>query len=149
MLGGNMKTTKSEELYLVTIYELSKKMELVKCADLARSLGYSRPSTLGLINKLIDKELVYRGEKKCLLLTDSGLKIARTISNRHNVLKAAFIGLGASKELAEKEARNMENHISDEMLKIIDNHIEIHLKDLKDKNMTLEQFENQIKNRYE
>lgn len=144
-----MKTTKSEELYLVTILELSKKLTLVKCADLARSLGYSRPSTLGLVVKLMDKGLVTRGEKKCLLLSEEGLKIAKAITNRHFVLKSAFIGLGASVDLAEKEARNMENHISDEMLEIIDRHIELHLKELKDNNMTLEQFECHMKNKCE
>ena len=67
--------------------------------------------------------LIIFGDKKRIYLTEEGLTIASVIFNRHKVLKMAFVGLGASESLAEKEAYNMENHISDEMLEIIDNHI--------------------------
>ncbi len=140
-----METTKSEQLYLKTIYNLSFKMEYVKSADVAKALNYSRASVLGLLRKLEDKGLIVFGEKKRIILTEEGLSIASIISNRHKVLKMAFIGLGASETLAEKEAYNMENHISDEMLTIIDNHITIHLNDLKEKHMTLKELENSMR----
>ena len=57
----------------------------------------------------------------------------------------AFMGLGASEELAEKDAYNMENHISDKMLEIIDNHINLHLNELKEKHMTLKELENNMR----
>lgn len=115
-----METTKSEQLYLKTIYNLSLKKEYVKSADVAKALNYSRPSVLGLLRKLESKGLVLFGEKKRIILTNEGMEIAAIYANRHKVLKMAFIGLGASQALAEKEAYNMENHISDEMLEIID-----------------------------
>ena len=51
-----METTKSEQLYLKTIYNLSLKMDYVKSADIAKALNYSRASVLGLLRKLEDKE---------------------------------------------------------------------------------------------
>lgn len=140
-----METTKSEQLYLKTIYNLSLKMDYVKSADIAKALNYSRPSVLGLLRKLEDKGLLIFGEKKRVILTEEGLSIASIIANRHKVLKMAFIGLGASEELAEKEAYNMENHISDEMLEIIDNHINLHLNELKEKHITLKELENNMR----
>ena len=140
-----METTKSEQLYLKTIYNLSLKREYVKSADVAKALNYSRPSVLGLLRKLEDKGLITFGEKKRILLTEEGMKIASLIANRHKVLKMAFVGLGASEALAEKEAYNMENHISDEMLEIIDNHINLHLNDLKEKHITLKELENNMR----
>ncbi len=122
-----METTKSEKLYLKTIYNLSLKSEHVKSIDIAKALNYSRPSVLGLLRKLEDKKLILFGDKKRVLLTEEGLFIASIIANRHKVLKMAFMGLGTKEELAEKEAYNMENHISDEMLEIIDRHITLHL----------------------
>lgn len=115
-----METTKSEQLYLKTIYNLSLKKEYVKSADVAKILNYSRPSVLGLLRKLESKGLVLFGEKKRIILTNEGMEIAAIYANRHKVLKMVFIGLGAFESLAEKEAYNMENHISDEMLEIID-----------------------------
>ena len=115
-----METTKSEQLYLKTIYNLSLKKEYVKSADIARTLNYSRPSVLALLRRLESKGLVLFGEKKRIILTNEGMEIAAIYANRHKVLKMAFIGLGASESLAEKEAYNMENHISNEMLEIID-----------------------------
>lgn len=140
-----METTKSEQLYLKTIYNLSLKMDYVKSVDIAKKLNYSRPSVLGLLRKLEDKGLIIFGEKKRIILTEEGKSVACIISNRHKVLKMAFIGLGASEALAEKEAYNMENHISDEMLEIIDNHINLHLNDLKEKHMTLKELENNMR----
>ena len=130
-----METTKSEQLYLRTIYNLSLNMEHVKSADVAKALNYSRASVLGLLRKLEGKELIKFGDKKRIFLTEEGMSIASIIFNRHKVLKMAFVGLGASEGLAEREAYNMENHISDEMLKIIDNHINLHLNELKEKNL--------------
>lgn len=140
-----METTKSEQLYLKTIYNLSLKKEYVKSADVAKALNYSRPSVLGLLRKLESKGLVLFGEKKRIILTNEGMEIAAIYANRHKVLKMAFIGLGASESLAEKEAYNMENHISDEMLEIIDNHINLHLNELKEKNITLKELENNMR----
>ena len=140
-----METTKSEQLYLKTIYNLSLKMDYVKSVDIAKKLNYSRPSVLGLLRKLEDKGLIIFGEKKRIILTEEGKSVACIISNRHKVLKMAFIGLGASEALAEKEAYNMENHISDEMLEIIDNHINLHLNELKEKHMTLKELENNMR----
>ena len=140
-----METTKSEQLYLKTIYNLSLKMDYVKSVDIAKKLNYSRPSVLGLLRKLKDKGLIIFGEKKRIILTEEGKSIACIISNRHKVLKMAFMGLGASEELAEKDAYNMENHISDKMLEIIDNHINLHLNELKEKQITLKELENNMR----
>ena len=140
-----METTKSEQLYLKTIYNLSLKMDYIKSADIAKALNYSRASVLGLLRKLEDKGLLFFGEKKRVILTKEGFSIASIIANRHKVLKMAFVGLGASEALAEKEAYNMENHISDEMLEIIDNHINLHLNDLKEKHITLKELENNMR----
>ncbi len=136
-----MDTTKSEQLYIKTIYNLSIVMDYVRSADVARALNYSRSSALGLLRKLERKGLIIFDEKKRIALTDEGISVAAIITNRHNVLKMAFVGLGASSELAEKEAYNMEDHISDEMLNIIDKHVTLHLKFLKDKNITLAEYE--------
>ena len=133
-----MKITRAEQLYLFTIYDLSKRMKCVKSADLARNLGYSRPSVFGLINKLIEKKLVFKEENKNIILTGEGLLAAKKISNRHRLIRQALIGLGASKDVAERDARNIENNISDELLEKIDNHIEKHLNELKNKTTILE-----------
>ncbi len=119
------KVTKTEELYLITILKLSKDTGKVKGADIARSLDYARASVLGMLRKLEAKDLVYFDEKKKVHLTEEGSKIATIIFSRQQALTMAFIHLGASQELAEREARRIQNEFSDEMLEKLDNHIRL------------------------
>jgi len=113
--------TKSEELYLITILYISEKKDKIRCSDIARYLGYTRASSLGMLRKLKEKNLVYFDEKKKVHLTDEGLKIAKTHYKRVNIFKIYLQALGADEKVSLENAKNIELALTEEMLDVIDN----------------------------
>ena len=142
-----MELTRTEEQYLFVMYKIKEMKGFVRMADVAKEFGYSRAASFGLIKKLEAKELLSFDSQKKIILSKEAVLIANKVCKRHDVLKMAFIGLGASEELAEKETFNIECAISSEMIDIIDNHINLHLKELNSKNITLKELEDEIINR--
>ena len=121
-------TNESEEMYLESIYVLSKSGE-VRSIDVANKLGYAKSSvTVGMKN-LLDKGYITYNDNKTLKLTDKGTKEAKRIYERHLVLEALLMHLGASKEMAEENGCKIEHVISDELLEVLKHYLnENHLK---------------------
>ena len=121
-------TNESEEMYLESIYVLSKSGE-VRSIDVANKLGYAKSSvTVGMKN-LLDKGYITYNDNKTLNLTDKGTKEAKRIYERHLVLEALLMHLGASKEMAEENGCKIEHVISDELLEVLKHYLnENHLK---------------------
>lgn len=121
-----MSLHESAEMYLETIYQLSKKQTAVRSIDLAEAMGYSKPSisrAVGLLKKggylLVDKE-------GFLSLTNLGLEAAENIFERHTVLTKALIALGVDGQIAAEDACKIEHVISDTTLEAIKNYLERH-----------------------
>ena len=124
--GIFMSLHESAEMYLETIYQLSKKQTAVRSIDLAEAMGYSKPSisrAVGLLKKggylLVDKE-------GFLSLTNLGLEAAENIFERHTVLTKALIALGVDGQIAAEDACKIEHVISDTTLEAIKNYLERH-----------------------
>ncbi len=104
----------SGEMYLETIYTLSKKMPVVRSIDVGEAMGYSKPSVsraIGLLKKWGYVEMEKEGQ---LLLTPTGLHLASKIYERHTLLSSVLEKLGVSPEIAASDACKIEHHISDE-----------------------------------
>ena len=91
-----MSLHESAEMYLETIYQLSRERAFVRSIDIAEAMGYSKPSisrAVGLLKKggylLVDKE-------GFLTLTDAGLQVAQKVYERHTVLTKALVLLGVN-----------------------------------------------------
>ncbi len=104
----------SGEMYLESIYVLSKKSDSVRSIDICDYMGYSKPSVsraMGLLKK--DGHITVDG-KGYISLTQSGLKIAETIFERHTIIMNSLLSLGIDEETADKDACKIEHVISDE-----------------------------------
>ena len=89
-----MHLQESGEMYLETIYVLSKQNKLVRSIDVCEYMGYSKPSVsraMGILKK--GGYVVVDGEGH-LSLTDAGLEVAQTIYERHTTLTDFLIRLG-------------------------------------------------------
>lgn len=106
----------SGEMYLETIYILSKKNKGVRSIDVAEYMGFSKPSVSRGVNILKRDGYLIFDENGYLVLTDFGLKLAEKIYERHTVLTELLIKLGVSEETAADDACRMEHVISDETL---------------------------------
>lgn len=111
-----MNLHESGENYLETILILSNKNDMVRCIDIARELGFSKPSVSRAVALLKKAEYINVEESGNVILTDSGRLRAEQIYERHNILTAYLIKtLNVDKELASIDACRIEHVISDEV----------------------------------
>lgn len=108
-----MRLLESGEMYLETIYLLSKKGGSVRSVDVGEYMGYSKPSVSRAVSILKKGEYITVDKDGSLLLTESGRAIAQKIYERHNLLTEFLIKLGVDKETASEDACKMEHDISD------------------------------------
>ena len=109
-----MSLHESGEMYLETIYVLSKKSNTVRSLDVAEEMNFSKPSVSRAIKILKDGGFVTVDENGYLSLTESGSAVARKIYERPKVLTQFLISIGVSEETAAEDACRVEHYISDE-----------------------------------
>jgi len=120
-----MKIYESAEDYLERILMLSKTLDKVRSIDVAKNMGYSKPSISRAINALADNGYLTIKDNGELVLTDEGLRIANKIYERHELLSKYFMAIGVSEETARKDACKIEHDLSDETFEAIKNHYNI------------------------
>ena len=118
-----MRLQESGEMYLETIYILSKKSNSVRSVDVGEYMGYSKPSVSRAIGILKKGGYVTVDSYGALSLTDAGLEIASKIYERHTTLADFLIRLGVNKETASEDACKIEHDISDETFEAIKIHV--------------------------
>ena len=121
-----MALQESGEMYLETIYVLSKKSNAVRGIDIADHLGYSKPSVSRAVGLLKDEGLLTKDADGYYKLTAAGEKIAKNIYERHTVLSKLLIDLGVDGKTATEDACRVEHYISDTTFNAIQNHIKKH-----------------------
>lgn len=114
-----MHLQESGEMYLETIYVLSKKLTMVRSIDIAEYMGYSKPSISRAIGLLKSGGYVTADENGHLSLTAEGLNIAEKLYERHTLLTDFLIGLGVNEAIASEDACKIEHVISEESFSAI------------------------------
>lgn len=117
-----MHLQESGEMYLETIYILSKKSSSVRSVDVGEYMGFSKPSVSRAVGILKKGGYVTADPDGLLSLTDTGLTVARKIYERHTMLTDFLIRLGVSRETAAEDACKMEHDISDETFEAMKRH---------------------------
>ena len=114
----------SGQMYLETIYVLSKEKTGVHSIDVSEHMGYSKPSVSRAIGILKKGGYVEMAEDGSLTLTESGLSVAEQIYERHTILTECLVRLGVDRETAAEDACKMEHVISDESMAALKKFIE-------------------------
>ena len=121
-----MKLQESGEMYLEAILVIFQEKGSVRSIDVSEYLNYSKPSVSRAMHLLKDNGYINMDEVSgAISLTDSGLKIAEKIYERHNILSALLMELGVDRETAVEDACKMEHDISDKSFEVIKAHIKI------------------------
>ena len=118
-----MHIQESGEMYLETIYRLSKQKSAVRAIDVSEYMGFSKPSVSRAMGLLRDAGLLDVDSGGYLVLTEKGLEKAKKIYERHTILTSFLISLGISEEIAADDACKIEHHISDVTFEAIKNSI--------------------------
>ncbi|MCH4154504.1 MAG: metal-dependent transcriptional regulator [Saccharofermentans sp.] len=109
-----MDKKESSEMYLETILVLTKSIGNVRSLDIAREMGYSKPSVSSAMSKLRNERYVEVGENGYVRLTNSGREIAEKVYERHTIISAVLEKIGVNPKTAAEDACRIEHVISDE-----------------------------------
>ncbi len=118
-----MRLQESGEMYLETIYVLSKESSNVHSIDVGEYLGYSKPSVSRAMGLLKSGGYINMAADGTLTLTAYGLEIAEKIYERHTVLTSMLVSLGVDEQTASEDACRLEHAISDKSLEAIKRHL--------------------------
>ena len=114
----------SGEMYLETILVLSKEKEIVRSVDVAERMGFSKPSVSRAMGLLKKGGYVTIDQSGAITLTESGLKTASDIYERHTILTAVLVSLGVDEVTAAEDACKIEHDLSDATFDAICSHID-------------------------
>lgn len=109
-----MPLQESGEMYLETIFILSKEISNVRSIDICEYMGYSKPSVSRAVGLLKNGGYILVDKDGYITLTPEGLEIAENIYERHNILTDILTYLGVDKQIASEDACRIEHVISNE-----------------------------------
>lgn len=113
----------SIEDYLEKILMLKKDHDVVRAIDIARFMNFSKPSVSIALKKLVSYGYVLVDDKSgAITLTKEGQKIAEDTYEKHEILSQTLISLGVDKEIAYKDACQIEHVLSKETFEAIKKH---------------------------
>lgn len=120
-----MALHQSGEDYLEAILALEEEKGSVRSIDVARHLGYSKPSVSRAMANLKASGHIVVEEDGRLKLTEEGLRVAQEIYERHKLLTNWLIWLGVSPEVAAEDACKIEHDISAESFSCLKRHAQM------------------------
>ena len=123
-----MHLQESGEMYLESIFVLSKKKSAVRSIDVGEYLGYSKPSVSRAIGLLKEGGYVNVSAEGYLSLSEKGLELAEKIYERHTLLTSLLISLGVDEKTASDDACKIEHAISDASFEAIKAHVQKYAK---------------------
>ena len=119
-----MHLQESGQMYLETIYVLTRKSNSVRSVDVGEHMGFSKPSVSRAVGLLKEGGYITVDNDGFLHLTPIGEEMATKIYERHTILTKFLTDIGVDHETAAEDACKMEHCISDVSLAAIKKHIE-------------------------
>lgn len=119
-----MGLAESGEMYLETIYVLTRHSTSVRSIDVAESMGYSKPSVSRAIGILKAGEYITVDKSGFITLTEKGIETANNLYERHTILTEMLVSLGVDRETASVDACKIEHVISTDSFEAIKKHIQ-------------------------
>ena len=114
-----MSLQESGEMYLETIYVLSRNAGDIHAINICEALGYSKPSVSRAMGILKKEGYVTVDESSHIHLTEKGLAVAEQMYQRHTILSSFLEGLGVPQDIASRDACKIEHVISSETFEAI------------------------------
>lgn len=109
----------SGQMYLETIFVLSKQKNLVRAIDVCEYMGYSKPSVSRAMGILKKECLITIDPSGHIALTEKGKEIAESMYERHTLLSSFLESIGVDSETAAEDACRIEHCISEKSFEAI------------------------------
>ncbi len=107
-----MNIRESGENYLEAILNIIERSGKCRSVDVAKELGFSKPSVSVMMRELREHGFIKIDELNNITLTESGMEIAKSISERHEIISKVLIMLGVPEDVAFKDACKIEHDLS-------------------------------------
>ena len=121
-----MTIRESGEMYLETIYVLSKEKQDLRAIDVGTAMGFSKPSVSRALGILKKEGLIITDSTGYIKLTEKGEEKAKVIYERHLLLSRMLTNIGVDEETAAEDACRIEHYISDKTFEAIKRHFKEH-----------------------
>lgn len=108
-----MKKDETIQNYLEAIYFISLEKKDVRAIDVVKYMNFSRP-TVSVALKQLEEDGYINIKNNIITLNESGKKIAKTMSERHEIIAELLIKLGVSEKTAYKDSCLIEHDLSNE-----------------------------------
>jgi DtxR family Mn-dependent transcriptional regulator len=109
--------TSAMEDYLEAIYHLEQERRIARVRDIANRLGVKMSSVSSALKILGARGLIRYDPHQYITLTDRGIKTAKEIVRKHEVLKRfLFRVLQVEETVAEENACRIEHHLDPEVM---------------------------------
>ena len=113
---------RTKEDCVVAIYILGKRRKIVRSVDIANSLGITKPSVSVMLRSLEEDGFVNKASAEDLYeltLTEKGLAFAEQLHERRCFFTDLLIWAGVSRDVAEREACELEHALSYESFNLV------------------------------
>lgn len=112
------------EDYLEAILMIREANGYCRSIDVAKKLGYSKPSVSIAVSKLRDEGyLMDKVSSGDLRLTEKGIEVAKRIAERHQFFSEWLIHLGVDPKTAYADACGIEHWLSEDSFREMKNYI--------------------------
>ena len=105
--------SESQQDYLKIVLDLINEKKVARVKEIARRKGVSMPSVTGAMQKLARDNYVQYSVREFVELTPRGISAAHRLSSKNTFLRNFLVDvLGIDSDVAEKEACDLEHHLS-------------------------------------
>ena len=108
--------SETAEDYVEAVMDLIEEKNECRVLDLARYFNVSHVTVSKIVKRLHDEKLLDSKPYKPVELTNLGLKLAKRVKDRHEVVLAFLIKLGVDKVNAEIDSEGIEHHVGSSTL---------------------------------
>ena len=119
-----MHLQESGEMYLESIYMLTKTKSSVRSIDIVEYMNYSKPSVSRAVKLLKNGGYIDIDEQGYITLTSLGKEVSEKIVERHTVITKFLITLGVDEKTSAEDACKFEHVISDKSFNAIKKFVE-------------------------
>ncbi len=119
-----MGLQESGEMYLETIYILSKERSDVRAVDVGDYMGYSKPSVSRAMGLLRQGGFIVVDTDGFISLTEAGREVAEKMYERHTLITSLLVRLGVAEDVAAEDACKIEHNLSDQSFAAIKRYVE-------------------------
>jgi DtxR family Mn-dependent transcriptional regulator len=117
--------TSAMEDYLEAIYHLEKERRIARVRDIANRLGVKMSSVSSALKSLGSRGLIEYDPHQFITLTDRGIRKAKEIVRKHEVLKRFLVKvLQVDETVAEDNACRIEHHLDPEVIEKLTRFVE-------------------------